>query len=92
MVAAAISSFKNNQHKLTKLRYKENMELPIDSMKQKNLKNDSYVKADQAHYFNKAKLDYYVLGTLKKKYLNDLLDLIISLEIDGRVKIITSNL
>ena len=92
MVAAAISSFKNNQHKLTKLRYKENMELPIDSMKQKNLKNDSYVKADQVHYFNKAKLDYYVLGTLKKKYLNDLLDLIISLEIDGRVKIITSNL
>lgn len=82
MVAAAISSFKNNQHKLTKLRYKENMELPIDSMKQKNLKNDSYVKADQAHYFNKAKLDYYVLGTLKKKYLNDLLDLIISLELD----------
>lgn len=92
MVAAAISSFKNNQHKLKKLKYKENMELPIDSMKQKNLKKYSYVKADQAHYFNKSKLDYYVLGTLKKKYIDKLLFLIAELRLEGKTKQIVQNL
>ncbi len=92
MVAAAISSFKNKKHKIKKLKYKENMELPIDSMNQKNLKKDSYIKADQAHYFNKSKIDFYVLGKLKQKYINDLLYLIINLELDKKIKIITSNL
>ena len=53
MVASTISSFKGQNHKKKKLKYKENMELPIDSMQEKKLKKDSYVKSDQAHYFNK---------------------------------------
>ena len=43
-------------------------------------------------YFNKRKTNYYILGTLKRKYINNLLNLIISLESDNKIKIITSNL
>ena len=92
MVASTISSFKGESHKKKKLKYKENMELPIDSMQEKKLKKDSYVKADQAHYFNKHKLDYYILGTLKEKYINNLLLLIAQLRLEGKTKQIIENL
>ncbi len=92
IVASVISSFKSDTHRIKKLKYRENMELPITSMNGKNFKRKSYIKADQAHYFNKRKTNYYILGTLKRKYINNLLNLIISLESDNKIKIITSNL
>ena len=92
MVASAISSFKSEEQRERKLKYMENMELPINSMKEKKLKGDSYVKADQAHYFNKSKLDYYVLGTLKEKYIKNLLSLIVQLRHKGKTKQIVENL
>lgn len=68
------------------------MELPINSMKGKNFKKSSYVKADQIYYFDKQKTDYYILGTLKYKYIDKLLKLILKLNNEGKTKMITDNL
>lgn len=90
-VASVISSFKFNNKK-SKISYKENFELPINAIKNKELRKPSYVKADQAYYFNKEKLDYYVLGSLNDEYLFNLLKLILSLSFEGKLKILTENL
>ena len=92
IVATVISSFKNEKQKKKKLKYKENKELPIDAMNIKDLKKTSYIKADKAFYFNKDKLDYYVLATLKEEYLNELLMLILQLTKEGKLKQIVENL
>ncbi len=92
MVASVISSFKCEDHKKKKLKYKENMELPIDSMCSGQLKKNSYIKVDQAYYFNKNKIDYYVLGKLKQKYIDRLLNSIIELDFGNKIKIIVNNL
>ena len=92
MVASVISSFKSEEQKQKKLKYEENMELPLDSMNKKVLKKPSYVKADKAFYFNKDKLDYYVLATLKDEYLDKLLKLILKLVSEGKLNQIIDNL
>ncbi len=92
MVASAISSFKNEEQRQKKLKYEENMELPVDAMKTKNLKKSSYIKADKAFYFNKDKLNYYVLATLKEEYLDELLKLILKLASEGKLNQIIDNL
>ena len=92
MVASVISSFKSEEQRRKKLKYEENMELPLDSMNKKVLKKPSYVKADKAFYFNKDKLDYYVLATLKDEYLDKLLKLILKLVSEGELNQIIDNL
>lgn len=92
MVATIISSFKSDEHKRKKLKHKENMELPIDAMNEKDFKKSSYVKADQAYYFNKKKIKYYVLATLNEEYLDELLKLIMKLASEGKLKQIIDNL
>lgn len=92
MVAATISSFKNKEHRNKKLKYEENMELPINSKENSNWNKEGYIKADQAYYFNKNKLDYYVFASLKKEYLDELLKLILKLAKEEKLKIITDNL
>ena len=92
MVASVISSFKSKEQKHKKLKYEENMELPLNSMNKKVLKKPSYIKADKAFYFNKDKLDYYVLATLKDEYLDKLLKLILKLVSEGKLNQIIDNL
>ncbi len=92
MVASVISSFKSEEHRDKKLKHIENMELPIDSILESKLKKASYIKIDQAYYFKKSKIDYYILGRLKQKYINKLLNTIIKLDSMNRIKIIVNNL
>ncbi len=92
MVASVISSFKSEKQRQKKLKYEENMELPLDSMNEKDFEKSSYVKADKAFYFNKDKLDYYVLATLKDEYLDELLKLILKLASEGKLNQIIDNL
>lgn len=91
-VASVISSFKNVALKKKKLSYEGNIELPIDSMTGKKFKKDSYVKVDQAFYFEKNKIDYYVLGSLNEEYLSKLVIIIINLANQGKLKRIVENL
>ena len=92
IVAAVISSFKSEADRKRRLAYKGNTELPIDAMNNKNFRKSSYIKADKAFYFNKDRLDYYVLGTLKEEYLDELLKLILQLAKDGKLDQIIANL
>ncbi len=92
MVASVISSFKSEDHRKRKLKFEENVELPLDAMNKKNFKKSSYVKANQAYYFNKKKLNYYVFASLKDEYLDDLLKIVLKLNSEGKLKIIMDNL
>ena len=89
-VASVITSFKNNKKK--KLSYDGNIELPLDSMIGKKLKKASYVKVDQAYYFNKDKIDYFVFGTLNKESIDRLVKVIIDLANEGKIKRNINNL
>jgi len=92
MVASAISSFKSEEQRQKKLRYKGNIELPIDAMDKKDFKKSSYIKADKAFYFNKEKIDYYVLASLKDEYMDELLKIILKLASEGKLEQIIDNL
>ena len=92
MVASVISSFKSEEQRQKKLKYEKNMELPLEAMNEKNFRKLSYIKADKAFYFNKNKLNYYVLATLKEEYLDKLLKLILKLASEGKLNQIIDNL
>ena len=54
IVTNVISSFKNEEHKIKKLSFKENLEISNNDLKfNKKLKRSSYIKADKLFYFNK---------------------------------------
>lgn len=93
-VTTVISSFKNDNHKKKKLRYKQNME--IQKFERKGLEyqfnKPSYIKADKLFYFDKSKLDYYVFGRISDELLNELLQLILSLDEKDKLEFVTNNL
>ncbi|MBO5530684.1 MAG: type II toxin-antitoxin system PemK/MazF family toxin [Bacilli bacterium] len=89
-VASVISSFKNNKKK--KLSYEGNIELPDDAVKGIKLKKESYVKADQAFYFNKKKISYYILGSVNDEYYDQLIKLVLNLALKGKLKRYIENL
>ena len=72
--------------------YKSNFILPHNSFNEFDLKKESYVKADQVYYFDKNKIDYYIIGSLKGEYLISLLKLMLSLSLTGKLKQITNNI
>ena len=92
MVTTVISSFKDEEQRKKKLKYEENVEIPSDAIKEKKLKKPSYTKADQAFYFNKDKLDYYILASLKEDFIDELLKIIVKLAAEGKLKQIVDNL
>ena len=92
LVTTVISSFKSEEHRRKKLSYEGNMEIPIDAMNEKDFKKSSYTKADQAHYFKKDKLNYYVFGSLSDEYMDELMKLILKLASEGKLKQIVDNL
>lgn len=81
LVANAMSSFKSDEQKNRKLKFMENLEVISDDIvsdKNKNQKS-GFIKADQLIYFDKSKINYYVLGHLDEKLLDELMLLIIKL-------------
>ena len=71
---------------MKKLYYKGNYELAIDSIKNKILKKPSYIKVDQAYYFNKKNINYFVFGELNEKSLGELTKIIIDISKEGIIK------
>ena len=92
MVASVISSFKGENNRRKKLSYYGNIELEEDAIEGKKLEKPSYVKVDQAYYFNKDKLDYYVFGTINPEYLTKLLKIILDLDKNNKLKHVIGNL
>ena len=94
LIANVMSSFKNEEQRMKKLKFQENVEilskniisnLPVN-------KKGGFVKANQLFYFDKSKIDYYVLGHIDEELLDELTMIIVSLSNKGLLKQITSNL
>ena len=93
LVTNVMSSFKDEEHRLKKLRYKENLEIVSEDIIS-NLKNNKsgYIKADQLFYFEKSKTDYYVFATVDPELLDELIKLVVELVVEEKLKVNTKNL
>lgn len=92
-ISNMLCSFHDNNHRNKKLRYEENLEVKT-KLKSKNKTNNKsgFIKADQLYYFDKDKIEYYILGHLSKQLLDELMSLIFSLDKKEKLKIITTNI
>lgn len=81
LVCNVMSSFHSEEHKKSKMKYPGNFEY---SAGQENIDNghgkDGYIKAEQFYYFDRNKIDFYVLGNVDPELFNALLEFINSLE------------
>ena len=74
LICNTMSSFKDNKQRIKKLKFPGNFPISHDdSIVDNNNGKDGYVKTDQLYFFNKSKLNYTVIGEIKK----DIFDLII---------------
>lgn len=94
LVANVMSSFKSKEQRIKKLKFIENVEIlsnQVISNLTKNEKN-GFIKADQLIYFDKNKIDFYVLGHIDEELLDKLTLIIVYLNQKGLLKQNTSNL
>ncbi|MEG0165946.1 hypothetical protein [Anaerorhabdus sp.] len=92
-VANVMSSFKDDDHKEKKLRFIENLLITQDdrNCSPENGK-EAYIKVDQFYYFDKSKLDFYVIGTAEQKIIDRIFELIEILEEQDKLKNNVENL
>ena len=83
-----MSSFKNEEQRNRKLRFMENIEIISDDIiSNKNInKKSGFVKADQLIYFDKSKIDYYVLGHISDELLDELIMIIMILAKSNKLR------
>ena len=93
-VCNVMSSFKSEKQRMRKLRFEENIEITgnkiISNIKKNN--RNGYIKADQLFFFDKNKIDYYVLGHISNELLNELMLIIMSLSKNNMLKYNISNI
>lgn len=91
IICNVMSSFKNDEQRKKKLSYPGNFPITHDD-KVTNPDNGKagYIKADQLYYFNKEKIDYVVIGSMKPEIFNLLIEFIEGLDIE--FKMIIDNL
>lgn len=92
-VSNMLCSFHNENHRKRKLSFKENLEISKKSIINNNLnEKNGFIKADQLYYFNKANIDYHIIGKLNDRAMKKLFQLLIMLDNEDRIKYITTNL
>lgn len=80
-ICNVLSSFKNEEQKERKLNYPGNFPIAHDdTVTDPHNDKDGYIKMDQWYYFNKDKLDYTVIGSVKQ----DIFDLLIEFLEDSK--------
>ena len=80
-ICNVLSSFKNEEQKKRKLNYPGNFPIAHDdTVTDPHNDKDGYIKMDQWYYFNKDKLDYTVIGSVKQ----DIFDLLIEFLEDSK--------
>lgn len=93
-VCNVMSSFKSEEHRTKKLKFIENIEITgnkiISNIKKNN--RSGYIKADQLFFFDKNKIDYYVLGHISDNLLAELIAIIVSLSEKELIKNNINNL
>lgn len=92
-IASVMSSFKNDEHRRKKLKYKENLEvLPQEITVQRNNNRTGYIKADEIHYFKLENIEYRQIGTLSDEVMENLFLQIQELDVDNKLKLNIHNL
>ncbi len=94
LICNMLCSFHDETHRNKKLKYKENLEINNKNLLLSKRANDKngFIKADQLYYFDKSLIKYYIIGNLNLDNLNNLLKIINELDLEDRIKIITTNL
>lgn len=88
LVTNVMSSFKSEEHKNKKLRFMENVEIVSENIisdKKYNQKS-GFIKADQLIYFDKSKINYYVLGHISEELLDELMMIIMILAKNDKLR------
>lgn len=92
-VSNMMCSFHNDKHKKKKLRYKENLPIKEKFIKGHKINSkEGFIKANQLYYFNKNSIEYKIIAHMEPKLLEELINLILILQSDGKLRIITTNL
>ena len=92
-VSNMMCSFHNDKHKKKKLRYKENLPIKEKVIKGNKINSkEGFIKANQLYYFNKNSIEYKIIAHMEPKLLEELINLILILQSDGKLRIITTNL
>ncbi|EJT6154947.1 hypothetical protein N2W29_003107 [Clostridium perfringens] len=82
-VANVMSSFKNEKQKAQKLKYPGNFPVEVnDTITNPDNGKEGFIKSEQFYYFNKAKIDFMVIGQMTKKKFEELIEFINNLETD----------
>lgn len=92
LMCNVMSSFKGEEHKKKKLKFKENFPVKFGDSEITEIcgnDKDGYIKAEQLYYFKKEKLDYKVIGKMDPDVFNALVEFIDSI---GTLQHITDNL
>lgn len=94
LVTNVMSSFKSEEQRMKKLKFEENVEIVSEQIISDIPTNNKsgFIKADQLIYFDKKKIDYYVLGRISEELLDELAMIIVSLSKKGVLKNNTSNI
>lgn len=92
-VANVMLSFHNEEHKARKLKYKSNLPIKEEKVSGKDLNDrEGYIRADELYYFNKNKIQYKVIAHMDPELLDELVQLILLLHDENKLKIVTKNL
>lgn len=94
LVTNVMSSFKSKEQRMKKLKFEENVEIVSEQIISDIPANNKsgFIKADQLIYFDKKKMDYYVLGRISEELLDELAMIIVSLSKKGVLKNNISNI
>lgn len=82
LVCNVMSSFKDEKQKKKKLKYPGNFPISHNDTKTNpDDGKDGYIKSEQFYYFNKEKIEYIVIGSMKEEVFDALVEFIEKLEI-----------
>ena len=74
LVCNVMSSFHSEEHRKKKLKYPGNFEYFADQEKiPSGHGKDEYIKVEQFYYFERDKIDFYILGKVSPELFNELL-------------------
>jgi len=92
-VSNLMCSFHSEEHRNKKLKYKENLLIDTKQIRGQKINNhQGYIKANQLYYFDKSVINYKVIAHIDSELLDDLVQLILVLYDNDKLRIVTTNL
>ena len=92
-VTNMMCSFHSDEHKNKKLRYKQNLPVKTEHISGEHINSkEGYIKANHLYYFDKKHIEYKVIAHMEAELLDELVQLILVLNEENNLEIITTNL